>query len=265
MVPETQTAALGVMYGVNPRYDSSTGLFSKKVFVAASRLRTQTNDTLNIAIMTPDGDPQSTLTVELTKDDQTGEFIFPLESKCEPLNSVTDFVNEHVSLGIDYFAVGVLDDQRSEGARALHNSLVHSPTACWDIDGDEFCDATPDADTGNLEDLNGDGQCDALDCRGADGSSGPVGAAGPPGPAGPPGSPPEISIQNESCERVTSEANSRKVRTTVSCSEGQRLVTGGGRCLTRRGELRASFPLGALSWAVECRRGKAEAYAVCCS
>jgi hypothetical protein len=52
--------------------------------------------------------------------------------------------------------------------------------ACWDLDGDRACGAT-------VEDVNGDGACDALDCKGPQGPAGPPGprgADGPPGPAG---------------------------------------------------------------------------------
>jgi hypothetical protein len=48
--------------------------------------------------------------------------------------------------------------------------------SCWDLDGDGVQDPG--------EDINTDGNWDALDCQGAAGAAGPTGAAGAPGPTG---------------------------------------------------------------------------------
>jgi hypothetical protein len=48
---------------------------------------------------------------------------------------------------------------------------------CWDLDSDAECD-------GAKEDLNGDGACDVLDCRGPQGAQGPQGKQGDPGEDG---------------------------------------------------------------------------------
>jgi hypothetical protein len=59
--------------------------------------------------------------------------------------------------------------------------------SCWDLNGNNLKDGS--------EDINRDGEFDALDCAGPPGPQGPAGPAGPagppgePGPAGPPGPP----------------------------------------------------------------------------
>ena len=52
---------------------------------------------------------------------------------------------------------------------------------CWDLNGNAICDAA-------TEDLNGDSNCDVLDCKGTVGSTGSQGARGIAGPIGPIGS-----------------------------------------------------------------------------
>ena len=49
--------------------------------------------------------------------------------------------------------------------------------ACWDLNASFLCDLA-------TEDINGDGACDVLDCRGAAGPTGIVGSTGPAGPLG---------------------------------------------------------------------------------
>lgn len=61
------------------------------------------------------------------------------------------------------------------------NNLCNASTAidginCWDLNGNGVNDPA--------EDVNSDGNFDALDCAGADGAAGPQGPAGPAGPAG---------------------------------------------------------------------------------
>jgi hypothetical protein len=57
---------------------------------------------------------------------------------------------------------------------------VSSGTACWDLNGDGVCQVAS-------ESVDGDGDCDALDCRGPEGPAGPPGPVGAQGPIGPTG------------------------------------------------------------------------------
>jgi hypothetical protein len=54
---------------------------------------------------------------------------------------------------------------------------VSSGTACWDLNGNGVCNLAS-------EDADGDGACDAVDCRGVPGPPGAPGQAGPQGPQG---------------------------------------------------------------------------------
>jgi hypothetical protein len=56
------------------------------------------------------------------------------------------------------------------------DELLEPSVRCWDLDNDNAC-STP-------EDIDGNGSCDVLDCRGAPGATG---ATGPQGPIGLPG------------------------------------------------------------------------------
>ena len=64
---------------------------------------------------------------------------------------------------------------------------------CWDLNANGNCDEEDDA--------TGDGFCDALDCRGADGGQGPAGDPGLPGVQGDPGPPGSMGDPGSQGER----------------------------------------------------------------
>ncbi len=72
---------------------------------------------------------------------------------------------------------------------------------CWDLDGNGACEPAG-------EDVNADGVCDILDCRGLPGPPGPPGGTGiqgpegPQGPAGTPGAPGSPSLACESGQTI---------------------------------------------------------------
>lgn len=76
-----------------------------------------------------------------------------------------------------------------DGADGMDGQLGMAGESCWDASGDGICNTAD-------EDINGDGECDFLDCQGEPGevglqgdpgAKGDVGNTGPQGPAGPQG------------------------------------------------------------------------------
>jgi hypothetical protein len=125
---------------------------------------------------------------------------------------------------------------------------------CWDLLATNACDPS--------DDLDGDGYCTILDCRGPQGLpgvAGPPGSTGNQGPAGPTGAVPIL-------QTVTSSPGA--ARAMASCSPTQFLVTGGGACdvpnLAGMGRLASSAAAdNGNGWSVSCNAGQATAVAVC--
>jgi hypothetical protein len=125
---------------------------------------------------------------------------------------------------------------------------------CWDLFASNTCDPS--------DDLDGDGYCTILDCRGPQGSLGavgPQGNTGDQGPVGPTGAVPLL-------QTITSSPGA--ARATASCSSTQFLVTGGGSCdvpnLAGMGRLASSVAADdGNGWSVSCNAGQATAVAVC--
>lgn len=89
---------------------------------------------------------------------------------CEPDGSC-------VSGGVNPQCVGPPGPGGSPGSSGTTGATGDPGLSCWDLNGDGFGDLA-------LEDINGDGNFDTLDCQG---EQGPQGEEGPQGPIGDPG------------------------------------------------------------------------------
>lgn len=90
---------------------------------------------------------------------------------------------------------------------------------------------------------------------------GPAGAQGPPGPTGPTGPPGPSPFA--SCRLVSAPST---IKTSIaSCGAGELLLTGGGSCDNKHGEIQSSTPITPQAWEVVCRKGSATATAICCA
>jgi hypothetical protein len=129
---------------------------------------------------------------------------------------------------------------------------------CWDTNGNSVCDLAS-------EDINGDGKCDALECQGRIGATGPKGDTGAQGQPGSP-CPPGVSGLSAAIRAVTVPATAATA--TASCNTNEAILNGGAMCTIPNsnsigGRVASSAPSGSNGWTVTCSAGQATAVALC--
>jgi hypothetical protein len=99
---------------------------------------------------------------------------------CEPDTSYVDQMQADLQAQLDQVEADMQSqiDQLSSDLEAANAQIAaQNAVYCWDLDGSGQCELAG-------EDLDGDGACTALDCRGPAGDPGAEGAQGPAGAAG---------------------------------------------------------------------------------